>query len=78
MWGWGYGNAGSWFGWMGPLFMVLFWAALVAGIVLSIRFLVLRARSGAGEDSAIELLGKRYARGEITKEQFEEMRHDLI
>jgi uncharacterized membrane protein len=28
-------------------------------------------------DSALDILQKRYARGEITKEQFEEMRRDL-
>ncbi|MFQ6616984.1 MAG: SHOCT domain-containing protein [Fidelibacterota bacterium] len=30
------------------------------------------------DDSALEILKKRYARGEITKEKLEEMRKDIL
>lgn len=30
-----------------------------------------------GGDSAMEILRRRYARGELTKEEYETMRHDL-
>ena len=35
-----------------------------------------RRPSGGGED-ALDILKKRYARGEITREQFEQMRKDI-
>ena len=35
-----------------------------------------RARA-TGDDTAMEILRRRYARGELTKEEYEMMRHDL-
>ena len=71
-------------GWFGMLFMTFFWVAI---IVLAI-WLVSKLFSGrAGMDiaptqlpqppTADEILKQRYVRGEITKEQFEEMRLNL-
>ena len=71
-------------GWFGMLFMTFFWVAI---IVLAI-WLVSKLFSGrAGTDiaptqlpqppTADEILKQRYVRGEITKEQFEEMRRNL-
>ena len=71
MWGWGYG----FFGW---LMMLLFWALIIAGAVLVIRWLVDQTRSPAlGSETALDVLKRRYAKGEITKEQFEAMKRDL-
>lgn len=63
--------------------MVLFWAAVMIAIVFFIRWLI--SSSGPGQraehardtDSALEILQKRYARGEISKQDYEEMRRDL-
>jgi putative membrane protein len=77
MWNHGYG-------WMGGywLFGVVFWALGIAAVVLLI--LALARRSGAltqsmhrGEPDAIEIAKRRYARGEITKEQFDQLKKDL-
>jgi putative membrane protein len=72
------------YGWMGGywLFGVVFWALGIAAVVLLILSLVRRTtglRRGwyGGEPDALEIARRRYARGEITKEQFEQMKKDL-
>ncbi|MDR3640381.1 MAG: SHOCT domain-containing protein [Humidesulfovibrio sp.] len=56
----------------GGLFMMLL---LVLVFVLFTRF---ANRSGGGQaESALEILKKRYARGEISKEDFERMKQDI-
>lgn len=78
MWGWGYGGWGNWMGWLGPVLMVTFWGLLATGGVFLIRFLVRQSGQGrAHEDSALDLLKQRYARGEINKKEYEEKRADL-
>ena len=76
-------------GWFGMLFMTFFWVAI---IVLAIWLVskLFSGRAGMGivpsnaptqltqpPPTADEILKQRYARGEITKEQFEEMRRNL-
>ena len=78
MWGLGYGGWGHWGGWLGPIFMFVFWALVIAGVVLLVRFLARQGRAAGHEDSALEILKRRYARGEIEKEEFEAKRKDLI
>jgi putative membrane protein len=77
MMGWGYGM-----GWAGMIFMAVFWIAVIVGIAFLIRRLVVSTGSagnrGKPEESALEILKKRYARGEIKKDEFEEKKKDLI
>jgi len=69
LWGWGgYGG----------LFMLVFWVAVIVGIILLVRWVVDQSRSSASsKESALDILKKRYARGEIDKEEFEQKRKDL-
>jgi putative membrane protein len=66
------------------LWMILglvFWVLIVAGVVLLVVWAVQKGVSGGGsrsEESALEILKKRYARGEISKEEYEEKKRDLI
>ena len=77
---WGYDGFG--FGWGGMgIGMLLFWALIIGVVVVLIRGLG-SARSAASEPSArertaLDILGERYARGEIDKSEFEQKRRDL-
>jgi putative membrane protein len=80
---WGHGPGmmdGYGMGWLGSIIMVAFWIAVIVGIVFLIRWLVMSTKGGIGgfEDSALEILKKRYARGEIDKKEFEQKKKDLI
>ncbi|MBI2358068.1 MAG: SHOCT domain-containing protein [Deltaproteobacteria bacterium] len=59
------------------IFMLLFWGLIIAGIVLLVRFLVLASGSKSSAD-ALEILKRRYARGELGKVEFEEKKKDLM
>ena len=68
-------------GWMpmmgvGLLFMVLFWVLVISGVVYLVRWLMGQGVTGR-PDSSLEILKKRYARSEISKQEFEEMRRDV-
>ncbi|MBI4246096.1 MAG: SHOCT domain-containing protein [Candidatus Rokubacteria bacterium] len=58
------------------LMMLLFWGAVIAAVIVGIRWLV-RQGSSARPDTAIDILRERYARGEINREEFEALRRDL-
>ncbi len=75
--GWGYGM-----GWFWPIIMVAFWIAVIVAVVFLITWLRKTPRTGEqsarSEDSALEILKRRYARGEIDKQEFEEKKKDLM
>ncbi len=56
--------------------MILFWGLLIAGTVFLIRWFIGETVIKR-EDSALEVLKKRYARGEINKQEFDERKRDL-
>ncbi len=74
MMGWGYGMGWPWF-----ILTIVFSIALVFGIVFFIRWMTLSGGKGGmrPEESALDILKKRYARGEITKEEYEKMKKDI-
>ena len=77
MMGWGGGGAGL-VG--GGLLMLLFWGVLIVGVVVGVRWLWDQGRPAAGrgrEESSLEILKRRYARGEIGREEFELKKRDL-
>lgn len=69
-------------GGMGPWMVIAMvsWLLLLAGVVFLIVWAFQRFRPGNGskaEESALEILKKRYARGEISREEFEEKKRDI-
>lgn len=66
--GWG----SMWFGW-------IFWLIIIAVIVWAvIKISGNSRRSGQPHsESPMDILKKRYARGDITKEEFEQMKKDI-
>jgi len=77
----GYGMMGGSFGGMWiimPILMVVFWGLVIWGLIALFRSTSRSGDSGSlPQESALELLKKRYARGEISKEEFEEKKKDL-
>jgi putative membrane protein len=69
----GYGmSSGMW------ILGLIFWILVLVGLILLIKYLWEGAGAKRMEESALEVLKKRYARGEISKEEFEEKKKDLI
>ena len=64
------------FGIMG-IFGFIFWILIIVGIVLLIKYLWESGGARGGHESALDILKKRYANGEISKEEFEEKKKDL-
>lgn len=78
MMGWGEG----WYGMiLGPLFMILVLAAVIATVVLLVRWLGGHPYGTMPHAPAtrtpLDILKERFARGEIDKEEFEERRRVL-
>ncbi|HEY9073630.1 MAG TPA: SHOCT domain-containing protein [Desulfobaccales bacterium] len=70
--------------WVFPMFMPIFWIAV---IIIALFFIFGRGRTsriicgpgpGPAEETALDILKKRYAKGEITKDEFERMKRDIL
>ncbi|MEW6501810.1 MAG: SHOCT domain-containing protein [Thermodesulfobacteriota bacterium] len=54
---------------MMPFFVII--------LIVAVLYLLFGRRGGQGQESALDILKKRYARGEISKEEFEQIKKDL-
>ena len=76
------GDMGVW-GWVGLILNVVFWVGLLAGLTLLAVRAMKRARVptatvpyATGQPTAKEILQAQYARGEITREEYELRKQD--
>ncbi len=81
-WGWRmmgpgmmYGFGGGWFM---MIFMIIFWGLIIWGIVALARHFGGPRYYRSEDNSALEILKRRYAQGEINREEFEEKKNALI
>ncbi len=72
MHGWGIMN----WGWGNMLFTLFFWFVVIGLIIWGIK--TISQKNSASQESALEILKKRYARGEIDKKEFEQKKKDLV
>ena len=66
--------------WIMGLGMLLFWVLILGGGVWLVQTLAHGSGSSsvpAQGESPLDILNKRYSRGEITKEQFQDIKRDL-
>ncbi len=64
-----FGGMGFGFGW---IFMILFWGLIILGITYFVKQLLGSSKTYSGMESAEEILKKRYAAGEILKDEYNE------
>ncbi|HIE25117.1 MAG TPA: SHOCT domain-containing protein [Anaerolineales bacterium] len=72
---------GMGFGGIGAIGMILFWVAVIAGIVWLVRTMggsnTQFPPQMQSETNARNILDQRYARGEINRDEYEAMKQDL-
>ncbi len=65
-------------GWGGGIGMIFFWIIIIVLVVFLIKWLTSQSKRGLEKkESPMDILKRRYARGEIDKEEFEEKKNDL-
>lgn len=83
-WNMGPGIMGNWgMGWFGMIFMMIFWILIIVGGIFLIKWLIQTTSkkgtsNSADSSKALNILKERYARGEITLDEFKAIKKDLL
>jgi putative membrane protein len=73
---WMWGGAGFMHGPVGMIVMALFWV-LIIGLVVKMFQFFFSSKSPHKQSSALDILKERYASGEISKSEFDQMKKDI-
>ncbi len=68
------------FGWgmgLGWIYMLVLWAMVITAVLYLVKFVEKKTGSEVWHETPLETLKRRYAKGEITKEEFEGMKENL-
>ena len=67
-------------GWGGGIFQILILVVIIIAVVWAVRYFSGQRQTGSTPrgDSALDILKRRYANGEIDKQEFEQKKKDLI
>ena len=72
---WYYSNGMGWWMVFGVVLMIIFWGGLIGFAVWGIRRWIRHDSIGKGDH--MEIAKHRYAKGEITKQEYEQIKKDL-
>jgi putative membrane protein len=77
------GMMGSWgmgYGIFGFFMMLLFWVLIIAGVAFAIQWFLHggTVKSSPGHEAPLEILKKRYAKGEIDRKEFVARKQELL
>lgn len=74
-----FNNTGGWHMGFGGIFMLLFWAVVIVGIIALAKWIFSEsgAKNASSLRSARQILDDRYARGEIDRDEFERQKKDI-
>lgn len=84
--GWGGHMMYGWGGWLGGPFMIIIWILLIVAGVALIKWLFAASRKdqasplslpAQGHDRSLAILRERYAKGEISSQEFQAMKAEL-
>ncbi len=70
------------YGWGGFLFMILLWGLLIVAVVGLVKVLfsggnVRKTKDFPEDEDALAILNRRYAGGEVSREEYETIKKDL-
>ncbi|HXX57088.1 MAG TPA: SHOCT domain-containing protein [Thermodesulfovibrionales bacterium] len=79
---WNWEPSGFWAGtfFLIPIFfMIALWVSFIIGIIYFVRWVMSTGKRPEmkSEETALDVLKKRYAKGEISKEEFERIKQDI-
>jgi len=72
----GFGNYGFGMG-FGWIFMIIFWGVVIYLVLAFLKSNKTDSQDSGKKETAEDILKKRYARGEISQEEFERMKKSL-